>query len=1268
VFLEKRAFRFLFEKRREECNRTNLVFFVPLIAHLSKSLRYFHQLTTTLTTLKQQQSFSSVVGPNGSGKSNVIDAMMFVFGKRAKQLRLNKVSELIHKSTNFRNLEYARVEVHFHEIVDSDTDPEGFTSVPNSEFTIAREAYINNTSKYFVNKKTSNFTEVTNLLKGKGVDLNNNRFLILQGEVEQISMMKPKGVNPGDEGLLEYMEDIIGTNQYVEPIEEAGKKLEELNEKRGGMVSRLTLVEKEKDALEIVKNEAELFLQKEKDLLQAKSISLQLEVMETRKVMAEMSENRVGLQTNLEEEKSKQSEHKESLKGIEAKFKAQATEMNEIQQNLDNSTKEFAEFEKKDVKFREDLKHMKQQVKKLDEKLAKEIAQKEKIVVECENIEKDVPALETRKADLEAKVQGEESKLDEMLDGLKGEMAEIGAKIDGVEKELQPWEGKIADARGEFDVANAERKLVLEKHAEVEKNLKAAIDGKASAEVKVKSLTKQIADDEAQLAIELEKVEKARKAETAAKAKEAGLLEITRDARGKLEQRKTTASQESQKGAIVQALLDAQSAGGVKGVIGRLGDLGAIDKKYDVAVSTAVGALDYVVVETTADAQNCVQYLRRNNLGVATFLILEKQAHLAQKLKENQNNIPENAPRLIDLIKPAQERLLPAFYFAVRETAVAEDLDQAGRIAYGAKRHRVVTLKGQVIETSGTMSGGGSKPISGRMRVGKEKPVVVDEKAAAREVAESEKELQKATADLERAKKAAFEALREARDAEAKCAQYERSLPKLKAELEAAEGKIVDLDGRLDELKAAHEASKNDASELRELDEKVAQADAALKSVLDGASKLKAELKKWQDALENVGGEELRRQKSIVKEVRFGIEMASKKVTEKRAAAKSHEKTMERLTKSVCEAETEREKIKSEMDTIKEEFKGLEEGAMKVLESQSQLKALAETKAGECAASQAELEEIMKIVNELRSVEVDLQGKIDDIDNKLREHGKVEKGCLKEMEKLQNERNTLSPGVDESEILLNVSDEQLSDINAESNDETINAIETELKEMKPDMTSIEQFAAKLAEYEERVGDLKTVTEERDTFRQTFDELRKKRLEEFMAGFSIISIKLKEMYQMITLGGDAELELVDSLDPFSEGIVFSVRPPKKSWKNIANLSGGEKTLSSLALVFALHHYKPTPLYVMDEIDAALDFKNVSIVGHYIKERTKDAQFIIISLRNNMFELADRLVGIYKTENHTKTVAINPGAFTVGSKEQANDAAPKAVLGSNAATAK
>jgi structural maintenance of chromosome 4 len=186
--------------------------------------------------------------------------------------------------------------------------------------------------------------------------------------------------------------------------------------------------------------------------------------------------------------------------------------------------------------------------------------------------------------------------------------------------------------------------------------------------------------------------------------------------------------------------------------------------------------------------------------------------------------------------------------------------------------------------------------------------------------------------------------------------------------------------------------------------------------------------------------------------------------------------------------------------------------------------------------------------------------------------------------------------------------------------------------------------------------LDAVTEERNAARKHHEELRRKRFDMFMDGFGQITLKLKEMYQMITLGGDAELELVDSLDPFSEGIVFSVRPPKKSWKNISNLSGGEKTLSSLALVFALHHFKPTPLYVMDEIDAALDFKNVSIVANYIKERTKDAQFVIISLRNNMFELADRLVGIYKTNNCTKSVAISPLSFGVQASQNGQHPTP------------
>ena len=168
--------------------------------------------------------FSSVVGPNGSGKSNVIDAMLFVFGKRAKQLRLNKVSELIHKSEAFMDLEMCKVSVHFVEIIDNDLEGDDFTIVPGSEMEVSRAAFKDNSNKYYINDRSSNFKEVTTLLKAKGIDLDHNRFLILQGEVEQISMMKPKSSGPHDEGLLEYLEDIIGSHRHEERIEEGSKK------------------------------------------------------------------------------------------------------------------------------------------------------------------------------------------------------------------------------------------------------------------------------------------------------------------------------------------------------------------------------------------------------------------------------------------------------------------------------------------------------------------------------------------------------------------------------------------------------------------------------------------------------------------------------------------------------------------------------------------------------------------------------------------------------------------------------------------------------------------------------------------------------------------------------------------------------------------------------------------------------------------------------------------------------------------------------------
>ncbi|KFH11057.1 RecF/RecN/SMC N terminal domain-containing protein, partial [Toxoplasma gondii VAND] len=196
------------------------------------------------------------------------------------------------------------------------------------------------------------------------------------------------------------------------------------------------------------------------------------------------------------------------------------------------------------------------------------------------------------------------------------------------------------------------------------------------------------------------------------------------------------------------------------------------------------------------------------------------------------------------------------------------------------------------------------------------------------------------------------------------------------------------------------------------------------------------------------------------------------------------------------------------------------------------------------------------------------------------------------------------------------------------------------------------YRQKKKEFEKKEEDMQLAWKNREAAKRLVDQLCAERKKEFMDAFVIIAAKLKETYRMLSQGGDAELELVDSSDPFSEGVLLSVRPPKKSWRLIQHLSGGEKTLSSLSLVFALHHFSPTCVYFLDEIDAALDYRNVSILANFVKQKAKDAQFIIISLRNQLFELANRLVGIYKTFDVTKSVAVDPDRFSTEEKGDEN----------------
>ncbi|KAK8644328.1 hypothetical protein V6N13_123638 [Hibiscus sabdariffa] len=1194
------------------------------------------------------KSFSAVVGPNGSGKSNVIDAMLFVFGKRAKQMRLNKVSELIHNSTNHQNLDSAGVSVHFQEIVDLDDGT--YEAVPGSEFVISRVAFRDNSSKYYINNRASNFTEVTKKLKGKGVDLDNNRFLILQGEVEQISLMKPKSQGPHDEGFLEYLEDIIGTNKYVEKIEESSKELESLNEKRSGVVQMVKLAEKERDSLEDVKNEAEAYMLKELSLMKWQEKATKLAHEDTNSKMNELQENVSNLEENLKNKRVEIKESSKRLKELESVHNTHLTRKEELDNDLRTCKEEFKEFERQDVKYREDLKHMKQKLKKLEDKLEKDSLKIEDVTKDCENSKNLIPKLEENIPKLQKLLLDEDKVLEEMKENSKVETEKYRSELSKVRAELEPWEKELIVHKGKLEVAHTERNLLTQKHEAAHTAFKDARKEMDNILGKTETMTAAIKDKQTDL--EKNKLEalEARKLEQECIKEQEALIPLEQAAREKFAELKSVLDSEKSQGSVLKAILQAKESKQIEGIYGRMGDLGAIDAKYDVAISTACPGLDYIVVETTAAAQACVELLRREQLGIATFMILEKQVDLLERSKEKVKT-PEGVPRLYDLIKVQDERMKLAFYASLGNTIVARDLDQATRIAYGGNKEfrRVVTLDGALFERSGTMSGGGSKPRGGKMGTSIRASSVSRESVIA-----AEKELANMVDSLNTIRQRIADAVRRYQASEKLVAELEMETAKSQKEVDSLNSEYKYLEKQLDSLEAASRPKQNEIDRLEELKKIISTEEKEIDRVIQGSKKLKEKASDLQNKIEHAGGERLKTQKAKVEKIQSDIDKNSTEINRHKVQIETGEKTVKKLTKGIEESKKEKERIIEGKEKMHEMFKEIEQKAFTVQENYKKVQKLIDEHGEVLEKSKLEYESVKKNVDQLRASEVDADFKLQDmkkIYKELEMKGKGYKKRLNELEtSLQKHMEQIQKDlVDAEKLQATLADETLTEAcDLKRALEMVTLLETQLKEMNPNLDSISEYRQKVSLYNERVEDLNTVTQQRDDIKKQYDEWRKKRLDEFMAGFNAISLKLKEMYQMITLGGDAELELVDSLDPFSEGVVFSVRPPKKSWKNIANLSGGEKTLSSLALVFALHHYKPTPLYVMDEIDAALDFKNVSIVGHYVKDRTKDAQFIIISLRNNMFELADRLVGIYKTDNCTKSITINPNSFVVCEK--------------------
>ncbi|KAK6029609.1 RecF/RecN/SMC protein [Ostertagia ostertagi] len=1316
------------------------------------------------------QNFTAIIGPNGSGKSNVIDSLLFVFGYKASKIRSKKLSVLIHSSRGHDDINSCSVEVFFEQIIDKDGH---FEVVDGSEFSVSRTAYKNNNSVYAWNGKTMSIKEIAVRLRDLGIDLVHNRFLILQGEVEQIAMMKPKGENAHEEGMLEYLEDIIGSSRFRVPIEKLSAKVETLKEQRSQALQRVRAADREKVALEAPVREMISYLKAENHAVLLRNQLFHIKLFKIlEEVEAVQPLRDAAYEKKAEVPIEKLSAKVETLKEQRSQALQRVRAADREKVALEAPVREMISYLKAEnhaVLLRNQLFHIKL-FKILEEVEAvqplRDAAYEKK--AEVDKALKDV--LDAREADNdrleaaqknEAQVRGEEKAVRDEIGALersskarantmKRNVADISRVADEIEKEKQKLEelkGVPARAAARLEVLKAsiaelnelerdnikkaddnrdkfDRKAGPEKaeRARLEEEMGVLVLKEVDAKNKIhiaketlKNMTheetklrKRLTDFQNNLSTWKEELEKktgemdelkvslprvqeelaqARASLPGIKEKEDKLMEEVNVLRAKVSEDKQLVSSGIAGTERQKALAKAKSEGLLKGLIGRLGDLGTIDKKYDAAISTTTAALDSYVVESTNDGHEAIDYLVKKNLGRTNFIILDKTNEFRDSM-DTRKKFP--APRLFDLIDIPDPRLRKVFYSTVFDTLVVDTLKEATELSCKDRSLRIVTLLGQVVDSSGTVSGGGAPKygLIGNKEKGKADQALRDAQgrlpALVKELDEKSEKLAETSQACRQMEQRIFALSNDANRLRTQYNACDNEILKLTERISHMEKQVVYVNEQLqknlaDEDEVAAKKAEIEAATIER--EACAKEVAAAKAKVDVvAAKVKSIFHEFvQKYLDEADTAKKRRQEieeQAVKErvsidlnehnmekVQNRIKFLEKSLAEKKAKEKKLLEEEESSPKQLTQLKSQQAELKRKLEEIEEFLKNTRQRREDF--NRDELKYLKELKI--CTDDLAEKEASLKALN----VEVDkLKKQMDaltlhqtqdfDIIPKAAKprHGddSLDDSLLgdlapveKETEKKGKKRDKRKGGDAEEEYLESpdgtvpkLTKEDVASLDREHIKFTLTNLEQRQLSTRTDinMHVIHDYKEKLKKLEAERAVLDAARETMEEHMAVLDNMRRDRLVEFMDGFERIGLGLKEMYQMITLGGDASLDLKDSMDPFTQGIQFMVRPPKKSWKQIENLSGGEKTLASLSLVFALHHYRPTPLYVMDEIDAALDFKNVSIIAHYIKDRTKNAQFVIISLRNNMFELGDRLIGIYKTFDRTQNVVVDP----------------------------
>ena len=1155
------------------------------------------------------KGITGIVGPNGSGKSNVADAVRWVLGEQSvKQLRGSSMQDVIFAGTeNRKPLSYAYVAI---TLDNSDHQ----LAIDYEEVTVARRLYRSGESEYLINGSPCRLKEVSELFYDTGIG-KEGYSIIGQGQIDRILSGKP-------EERRELFDEAAGIVKFKKRKATAQKKLENERDNLVRVNDILAELERQVGPLERQSEKAKTYLKKKSELKEYDVNMFLLESEQIRSQQKDVEDKFQIADAQLKESNADYEKIRTEYEQLGQSMAQMDEKINSIRENISNTSVMKEKLESQIQILTEQIhtaemtdEHLQSRLDAIDQEKAQRSEQSATYIAEKEKLDEQL--LET---------QNRQNEAQEKLAAVQQEIARCNQGIENGQKELYELLNNKAGIQSKQQRFDTMLEQINIRKAELGKRLLDRKTQEADLNTVLSDYQKELEEVSLEI-IDLKKKEEeltGKEKEWRDKLRENGRkLEENQTAfhkqQSRLESLKNIAERYDGYGNSIRKVMEQKASN--PGLLGVVSDLIQVEKKYETAIETALGGnIQNIVTEDESTAKKMIGFLKQNRLGRATFLPLTSVSAKGNPKNEtllDDEGVLGIANRLVKCDKKYDE---VAAYLLGR-VLVVDTIDHA--IALAKKNHyslHIVTLEGEYLSPGGSMTGGAFKNSSNLL-------------ARKREIEELEQKVDSIRKELSELKNRR-EDIRTAIELNAD------ELDQVKEELQ--QKYLVQNTAKMNVDRAKQQRNESEAvftglmGEKQQIEQQIEEIDNNKKQILDEieySKKREQEINEEANAfqkileeqakLENEASQKLSNIQLETANIKQKVEFAQVNIDRINGEVEKFDAERADLLENAAQSKEDAKKKQQDIEEIKKTIAASGESHGKLEEELRESVAKKEQMSADYRGFFQKQEEISKRCNDLDKEIFRLNNQRE----KLKEAGEYQTNYLWE-------EYELTP-----HAALELQNDIYDDLTALK--KMVAEVKDEIRKLGDvNVNAIEEYKEVSERYQFLKGQHDDLVEAEQTLVGIIEDLDSGMRKQFSEKFAEIQKEFDASFKHLFGGGHGTLELVEDEDILECGIRIIAQPPGKKLQNMMQLSGGEKALTAIALLFAIQALKPSPFCLLDEIEAALDDSNVTRFASYLNKLTKNTQFIVITHRRGTMAAADRLYGITMQEKGVSTlVSVN-----------------------------